>query len=224
MILNAYFCTQKATFRNMPRVSRNGRILALARSGPFRARELGALGIPRAYLGRLVQQGKLVALGDGLYVHPRARFTEHHSLVAVLKRAPNATACLLTALQLHGLTTQVPSAIWLLIETHARAPKATATRVEIVRAGGAALTFGLEHLAAEGFQIPVTSPAKTVADCFRYRRHVGLDVALDALRGYLARGRQRGADAPRFSVEALTAASRADRVTTVIRPYLEALT
>jgi predicted transcriptional regulator of viral defense system len=200
-------------------------VLRLAERGPFRARDLEGLGVPRAYLRRLVDRGLLERAGRGLYAAVDAPATELHSLVEVMARVPNATICLLSALQVHELTTEVPHAVWILIRTHAHAPRLASPTLKVIRAGGAALTHGAETRIVEGQSIRLTSPAKTVADCFRYRRHVGLEVALAALRAYLNPSRKRqGHDAKRFSVDALTEAARADRVSSVIRPYLEALT
>ncbi len=223
MILNASTQDFRPPFGNMPpQGSHSAAVLAIARAGPIRARDLAPLGVPRTYLSRLVTQGRLVALGGGLYQAAGVRETELHTLVAVMKHAPKATACLLTALQLHGLTTELPHAVWVMIPTHARPPTPRSTKLEVVRASGPALTFGIEEQVAEGLRFQVTSPAKTVADCFRYRRRVGFDVALAALRDYLARRRARGG--VRFSVDALTEAAAADRIYTVMEPYLEALT
>ena len=124
--------------------------------------------------------------------------------------------CLLTALQIHGLTTEVPHEVWVLIHNRSRAPRMGQPKIHVVRATGAAESFGVEVRLVEGVEVRVTTPAKTVADCFRYRDHVGLDVALEALRDY-RRAR------PSFSVDALVEASRADRVHSVLRPYLEAI-
>jgi predicted transcriptional regulator of viral defense system len=125
---------------------------------------------------------------------------------------------------MHGLTTEVPHAVWVLIDTHARAPRSTPSKLEIVRASGSALAHGVEERIIEGVPVRLTSPAKTVADCFRYRRHVGLDVAIGALREYLVHGRSPKKNRKEvFSIEALVAAGTADRVSSVMRPYLEAL-
>ena len=209
----------------MPVISqKSAAVIRLARKGPIRARELAPLGVPRAYLGRLVERGLLTQLGAGLYQHPDAPQTELHSVAETLKRVPHAAVCLLTALQIHGLTTELPHAVWILIETHARAPASTTTKLEVIRASGAALSHGVEERTIEGVRAKLTTPAKTVADCFRYRRHVGLDVALAALREYLARGRSpKRASAGDFSVDALLRAAKADRIASVVRPYLEAL-
>jgi predicted transcriptional regulator of viral defense system len=200
-------------------------VLHLAAKGPFRARDLDKLGVPRAYLRRLTERGLLERSARGLYNAADAPVTELHSLVEVVARIPRATICLLSALQVHEMTAEVPHAVWVLIETHAYAPALTSPTLKVVRAGFVALTYGVETRVVEGLSMRLTTPAKTVADCFRYRRHVGLEVALAALRDYLKPGRKRqGQDAKRFSVDALLEAARADRVSSVIRPYLEALT
>lgn len=199
-------------------------VLRLAAKGPFRARDLDALGVPRAYLRRLVDRGVLEQTARGLYMAADAPVTELHSLVKVVARVPHATICLLSALQVHEFTTEVPHAVWVLIETHARAPAITSPKLKVIRAAGNALKHGVETRVVESVSMQLTSPAKTVADCFRYRRHVGLEVALSALREYLNRSRRtRGRDAKRFGVDALIEAARADRVYSVMRSYLEAL-
>jgi predicted transcriptional regulator of viral defense system len=210
----------------MPELSTGANaVLRLAAKGPFRARDLDGLGVPRAYLRRLTERGLLERSARGLYYAADAPVTELHSLVEVVARMPRATICLLSALQVHEMTAEVPHAVWVLIETHAYAPAFTSPALKVVRAGGVALTYGVETRGVEGLSMRLTTPAKTVADCFRYRRHVGLEVALAALRDYLKPARKRqGQDAKRFSVDALLDAARADRVSSVIRPYLEALT
>jgi len=204
--------------------TKTSELLRLAGSGPLRTRDVDAAGIPRVYLQRLCERGLLERVDRGLYRLPEAPVTELHSLVEVAKRVPHATIALLSALQAHGLTTEVPHAVWLLIDRHARAPKVTYPKLEVVYASGAALAHGVETRTIEGVPVRLTTPAKTVADCFRYRRHVGLDVALAALRGYLGRPVARGGTRRTGSpIDDLVAAARADRVSAVLRPYLEAL-
>jgi predicted transcriptional regulator of viral defense system len=197
--------------------SKTSQLLRLARRGPIRARDLDAASIPRAYLARLVNRGQLEQAARGLYRLPDANVTELHSLAQVAARVPHAIVCLLSALQLHRLTTEVPHAVWIMIDTRARTPKLDTPAIEVVRAQGPAREYGVETRQVEGVSVQITSPAKTVADCFRYRRHVGLDVALAALRDYLS-DRRRGR-----SVDALIEAAKADRVEGVVRPYIEAL-
>jgi predicted transcriptional regulator of viral defense system len=153
-----------------------------------------------------------------------ADVTELHSLAEVTTRVPRATICLLSALQVHALTTEVPHAVWLMIDSRARTPKLDTPAIEVVRAHGPARDHGVEKRKIEGVSVPITTPAKTVADCFRYRRHVGLEVALAALREYVARthARERGSKRV-YTIDAVVAAAHADQVYSVLRPYLEAL-
>ncbi len=203
--------------------SKVSKLLRLAEKGPLRARDLDAVDIPRAYLARLVDKGVLEHASRGLYRLTNAETTEHHSLVEVAARVPHGTICLLSALQVHGLTTEAPHAVWLMIDTRARKPSLDTPAVELVKAKGPAREHGQETRIIEGVRVRITTPAKTVADCFRYRRHVGLDVAIAALRDYVARCRQRGAAKRGYSIDALLEAGKADRVSKVIRPYVEAL-
>ncbi len=190
-------------------------LLQLAEKGPLRSRDLSQHGIPRVYLKRLCDRGILEHVDRGLYRLVDAPVTAHHTLAQVCKRVPHAVVCLLSALQVHELTTEVPHAVWVIIDRHARHPRITYPKLEVVRASGAAREHGVETRLIEGVPVKLTSPAKTVADCFRYRSRVGLDVALEALRDYL--GRYRAGIDPLFE------AARADRVYKVMRPYVEAL-
>jgi predicted transcriptional regulator of viral defense system len=190
-------------------------LLRLARKGPVRARDLDDAGIPRAYLRRLCERGLLARVDRGLYRLADAPMSELSSLAEVGKRVPHAVIALLSALQVHGLTSEAPHAVWVLIDRRARTPRVASPQLEVVRASGLALTHGVETRRIDGVTVRLTTPAKTVADCFRFRRHVGLEVALTALRDYL---RSR-----KGSIDALVEAARADRVDTLMRPYLEAL-
>ena len=195
--------------------SKTATLLRLARKGPLRARELDEAGIPRAYLKRLCDRGLLEQVDRGLYRLADAPVNELSSLAEVSKRVPRAVVCLLSALQVHGLTTEAPHAVWVLIDRHARMPKITAPKLEVVRASGSAREHGIETRVIDGVKVRLTTPAKTVADCFRFRRHVGLEVALAALKDYLRK--RKG------SVDTLIDAARADRIYAFMRPYLEAL-
>lgn len=202
-------------------MSRTKELMELAGEGPFRASDAGERGIPRTYLQRWVEQGVIERVARGLYRLVEVEPTEKATLAEVGTRVPRGNICLLSALQVHDLTTESPAAVWLMIEGHSRAPRVDFVRTEIVRASGESFRFGVETHRFEGVKVRVTSPAKTVADCFRFRRHVGLEVALEALRDYMKRVHaRRGA---KYSVRLLEDAARAARVTTVIRPYMEAL-
>lgn len=205
-----------ATFSIMGfKATKSGALLRLARKGPVRARDLDEAGIPRAYLRRLCDRGLLEQVDRGLYRLADAPVTELHSLAEVAVRVAHGTICLLSALQVHELSTEVPHAVWVMIDRHARMPRLAYPKLEVVRASGRALDYGVEVRTIEGVEVRITNAAKTVADCFRYRQHVGLDIGIAALRDYLRK--HRG------GMSSLVAAARADRVYTLIRPYLEAL-
>jgi predicted transcriptional regulator of viral defense system len=104
--------------------------------------------------------------------------TDAHTVATVLKRVPQATVCLLTALQMHGLTTQQSHQVWIALDGKARRPRLTDLPVRVVRFSGAALTAGVETRKVEGVTVRVYGPAKTVADCFKYRNKIGLGVAI----------------------------------------------
>lgn len=139
--------------------------------------------------------------------------SEHDSLIEVAARVPKATLCLLTALRLHGLTTQHPFEVWIMIDRKARKPSIDYPPVRVVRASGGALTGGVELMKIDGVEIKVTTVAKTVADCFKYRSVVGIDVAMEALRDAWRQKKTRMDD--------IIAAAKTDRVATVMRPCLD---
>lgn len=163
----------------------------------------------------MAEAGVLERVGRGLYVPKGAKITEHHTLAEAAKRVPGSAVCLLSALGFHHLTTQSPHEVWIAISVKARKPAADWPPIRVVRFSGEALTFGIEHHSIEGVDVAVTSRAKTVADCFKYRNKIGIDVAVEALREYL---RRRGR-----SIADLDRAAAVCRVTRIMRPYLEAL-
>jgi len=192
------------------------RVLELVRrKGIVRGTELDRLGIHRMHLKRLVDRGLLVQRSRGVYEAAEPRMSEHDSIREVATRIPKATLCLLTALRLHGLTTQNPFEVWIMIDRKARKPSIEYPPVRVVRASGPALTEHVETTHLDGVDVSVTSVAKTVADCFKYRRVVGVDVAIEALRDAWRRKNARMDD--------VVAAAKTDRVATVMRPYLESL-
>jgi predicted transcriptional regulator of viral defense system len=192
------------------------RILALAQQrGVLRLSDVTASGIHPEYVRRLVAGGRLVRDGRGLYRLPEADITEHHSLVEAARRVPGGVVCLLSALSFHQIGTQLPHQVWLAIDVKARRPRADYPPLRIVRFSGAALRSGIERHSIEGIEVRVYSPPKTVADCFKYRNKIGLDVALEGLRG--------GWGARRFTMDELWECAKVCRVANVMRPYLESL-
>jgi predicted transcriptional regulator of viral defense system len=185
------------------------------KAGVLRPRDLDAYDIPRTYLSRLVAAGKLQRIGRGLYVLPGIEVSEHHSLAAACKRVPKGVVCLLSALRFHELTTQAPFEVWLAIAEKAWRPRLDYPPLRIVRFSSVALDSGIEEHQIEGVTIPVFTPAKTVADCFKYRNKIGLDVAVEALRECW---RSR-----RCTMDELWKYAKVCRVQNVMRPYLESI-
>lgn len=180
--------------------------------GVIRPRDVSA---PRTVLLELVGKGMLERTGWGLYQLPSLEVSEHHSLVEVSVSIPHAVVSLLSALQFHGIGTQSPHQVWITLDVRARKPRLTYPPLRIVRASGTALTAGIEYHQIEGRQVAIYSIEKTIADCFKYRNKIGLDVALEALKeAWVGR---------RMNVDALWRYSESCRVTNVIRPYLEAI-
>lgn len=196
--------------------SKRERILRLLRKNRvLRPRDLAAAGIARTYLNKLLAEGVLERPGRGLYVLRDDEPSEQRMLVEACRRVPTGVVCLLSALQFHGLTTQAPFEIWLAIDVKARSPQVESPPLRVVRFSGPALSFGVQQHRIEGVKVPVYSPAKTVADCFKYRNKVGIDVAIEALRDCL---RQR-----KGTADELWQAAKVCRMANVIRPYLEAV-
>ena len=193
------------------------RLLDLVRNqGLIRPRDLAPLGIPRVSLTRAVRRGQLERIGRGLYGLPGRPVSAHGVLAEVARRVPKGVVCLLSALRFHGLTTQAPFEVWLAIENKSIAPKLDYPPLRIVRFSGAALTEGVEEHLVDGVTVRVTGVAKTVADCFKYRNKIGLDVALEALREAWREKRMTSDDLWRYA--------KVCRVANVMRPYLESLT
>lgn len=187
----------------------------LRRAGTARSRELVAAGISRSELSRRVAAGQLLRVARGLYAMPDYQGGEHSALVAVAKRAPGVVFCLLTALRIHDLTTQAPFEVWIAIGNKGHPPRLDYPPLRTVRFSEAALAAGVETRQVDGAEVHVTSVAKTVADCFKFRNKIGLDVALEALRE-ARRTRKASADE-------LWRYAKINRVTNVMRPYLEAV-
>ncbi len=187
----------------------------LRRAGTARSRELVAAGISRSKLSRMVATGQLVRVARGLYAMPDYQGGEHSALVAVAKRAPGVVFCLLTALRIHDLTTQAPFEVWIAIGNKDHPPRLDYPPLRTMRFSAAALMAGVEMHRIDGAEVRVTSVAKTVADCFKFRNKIGLDVALEALR--------EARRARKASADELWRYARINRVTNVMRPYLEAV-
>ena len=183
--------------------------------GTVRPSDLVNIGIPRQVLKRLYDRGELVRRARGVYSLPDYEPTRHTDLATVCARSRTATVCLISALDFHELSTQIPHAVWLMIDRSGRRPKIDHPPIHIVYASGKSLTEGIHTHKIEGIEIKMTTPAKTVADCFKYRDHVGQDIAIEALRTCLRQKKATPSD--------IFEMAKIDRVVSVLAPYLEVL-
>jgi predicted transcriptional regulator of viral defense system len=189
---------------------------ALRGKGIFRLAEARALGLHPEQVRRMTRQGELTRLGRGLYAPATFAPGEHHTLAEVAKRVPRGIVCLLTALRFHAIGTQHPREVWLAVDRRSGVPRLDVAAVRVVRISGAALTAGIDEHDVEGVTVRVTSPARTVVDCFRFRNRIGVDVAVEALRDY--RRLRKG------TVDELWRQADQLRMTRVMRPYWDAIT
>lgn len=191
-------------------------ILKLAEDrGMIRAQDVQAAGISRNYLYEMHKDGLLVKVSRGIYMLPEAPITEHSHLAELATRVPHGVVCLLSALSFHEIGTQLPHKIWLAVPRGSWRPDIDYPPVNLIYLSGEAYSFGIEEHILNKVTVRVYSPAKTVADCFKFRNKIGLDVAIEALREV---GRYRKATADELYI-----AARANRVHRVMMPYMEAI-
>lgn len=190
-------------------------IQIVKRLGIVRPRDMDKYGIHRKYIQRLYNQDILIRIGRGLYTLPNTEPSENRSIAEACKRMPSGVVCLLSALRFHSLTTQSPYEIWMAIDNKARSPKKLGIPIRIARFSGKVLTSGIEDHIIEGVPIRIYNPAKTVADCFKFRNKIGMDVALEALRD-CHRSRK-------CTMDDLWKYAKICRVANVMKPYLESL-
>lgn len=181
----------------------------------IRPRDLDDYGIPRRYLARLLERGLVHRIKRGLYEYVERSVTENATIAEVSKTISEGVVCLLSALQIYDVTTQAPHKVWIALDNSARPPKAGSMPVQVIYMSGAALRSGIETMKFEGVQVRVYSLAKTVADCFKFRNKVGLDVAIEALRE-VRRKRL-------VTNDELWHYAKICRVSKVMRPYMESI-
>jgi len=190
-------------------------IRLVKKRGALRPRDLAALGIPADYLDRLRRRGVVERVARGVYSSSDADMTEHHSLAEVARSVPAGVICLISALQFHGLTTQIAHDVWVPRSSKAWAPKRHNPSLRVMRFSGPSLEQMVEEHNLEKVCVRIYTPAKTVADCFKFRNAVGLDVAIEALRDCW---RKKMA-----TMDELWAAAKVCRMANVMRPYLESV-
>lgn len=192
-------------------------ILSLVRTQKMiRPRDLVARNIATVVLTRMVKNGSLVRVARGLYALPDRQVSEYASLGEVAVKYPQGIICLLSALRFHELGTQSPYEVWLAIPNKGRPPVLEYPPIRIVRFSGAALTEGVETHLIDGVPVRITSVERTVADCFKFRNKIGIDVALEALR-------EAWRD-KKITMNELWHFAKVNRITNIIRPYLESTT
>lgn len=191
-------------------------ILEMAlKNGVIRAREIREAGLHPEYLRRLCKSGQLIRTGRGLYSLADGDFTEHHTLAEACKRVPNGIICLLSALSYYEIGTQNPHEVWMAIDRAMRKPTVDYPPIRFFRFSGLSRKEGVEEIKVEGVTVRVYNPAKTVADCFKYRNKVGIDVAIEALRECW---RSR-----RCTIDELVHYGKICRVHNIMQPYMEAI-
>ena len=188
----------------------------LAANGILRLVELKDAGVTAATVSRMEKDGEIIRLARGLYQLPDAEFDANHSLAEAAKRFPKGVICLVSALAFHGITDQLPKKVWMAIGRNDWTPKPGDLPIRVLRFSDDLLAESVETHVIEGVSVKVFGVAKTIADCFRHRNKIGLSVALDGLQEALRQRRATPAEIAR--------AAATGRVSTVIRPYLEALT
>lgn len=193
------------------------KLLRIAQAQPaVSARELSAAGVPPRVLSRMAASGRLRRVGRGLYTGIEASPSAHQSVIEVTKQAPKAVVCLLSALEIHEVGVQAPFEVWIALPAGTHAPKGTGTAIRVTRLSGAAFSEGIETVMLDGAPVRVYSLAKTITDCFKLRSKVGHDVALEALR--------EAWKARKVTMDDLSRYAKVNRMSNVMRPYLEALT
>ena len=188
----------------------------LSRAGMARLREFKAAGIPEVVVARLVKSGRVVRLARGLYQTAEAEIEASHTFAEVAKVVPKGVICLISALVYHELTLQMPPFVWVAIEGPTRQSKLSYPPMRFVRFNHKAMTEGVERHEIEGVSVQITSPARTVVDCFRFRNKIGIDIAISAMREALRKRRCRAAE--------IYECARSMRIASVIDPYLQAIT
>jgi predicted transcriptional regulator of viral defense system len=181
----------------------------------LRLKDFIAADIDAETVARLVRDGQVVRPARGLYQLPDTRVDSAHVLAEAAVLVPKGIVCLISALQFHALTLQMPSAVWMAIERTAWKPGISYPLIRFVRFSGWAMTKGVERYPVESRKVPITDPARTIVDCFRYRNKIGIDVALEGLR--------QGIGQRKCTPDQLWHYAKKGRVWTIMRPYVEAV-
>ena len=186
----------------------------LGERGIMRPSELVAAGVHRQTLSRMEAEGTVVRFGRGLYELPNADYSRSHSLAEVAKAVPKGVVCLISALRFYELTIQAPPHVWVAIGSKEHIPRISYPPVQAIRFGEKAMSVGIEHHVIDRVETPIFDPAKTIVDCFRHRKKIGINIALEGLRNGI---RERKAHP-----DHIVAYAKVLCIWSVIRPYLDA--
>lgn len=196
--------------------SKEQAVIALARKlGTIRIKDLLERGIHPEFVRRLVSKKIIVRSARGLYSLAESEITEHHNFAIIGKRIPKSVICLTSALRFHNIGTQLPRKIWLALERGSAQPRLSYPPLSAVTFSGPAFSEGIEEHNIEGVTVKIYNPAKSVADCFKFRNRIGLEAAIEAARECL---REQKATSDQIYHYA-----KICRVWNVMKPYLEAL-
>jgi predicted transcriptional regulator of viral defense system len=191
-------------------------LIDLAKTKPVIGQsDLKRNGIHPETLRRLLAEGIFNKISHGQYILTEHDVSEHFSFAVVMNQYPESVVCLLSALSYHEIGTQIPEKIWIAVKRGSRKPSPTNIKVNVSMFSGQAFTAGQEHTSIDGVEVSIYNPAKTVADCFKYRNKIGLDVAIEALTD--CRRQQKCTN------DELWYYAKVCRVANVMRPYMEAL-
>lgn len=187
----------------------------ISQKGWLRPSDLDQINVPHIVLRRMTAAGQLEKVNRGVYRLPDTQISEHESLLIIATRVPQAVFCLLSALQFHELTTQLPRQVWIAMPRGSHTPQIDYPPIKMIQFTDEAYSEGIEVIERDQITIRVYSVAKTITDCFKHRNKIGLDVALEALKE--ARFKKI------LDMNELWHYAKICRVTNLIRPYLEAI-
>ena len=184
-------------------------------SGILRASRAVELGVPRHVLYEMVKSGELVREGPGIYRLNETQPLGNPDLVQISLRVPRAVICLISALYFHELTTQIPNAVYFALPRDVKTPKVHYPPIRVFHFSEEPYNAGIVEYKVDGVKVKIYDREKTVADCFKFRQKVGMDVALEALRDYIRQ--------PKMNVSLLLEYAKVNRVEKIMSPYVEAL-
>lgn len=201
----------------MPKTHSTQKALDIFRqhNGQLRTSEALRLGIHPGTLYTLRDAGELDQIGRGLYRLADLPPLSNPDLVVVARKIPQAVICLISALAFHELTLQIPHVVDITLASHTERSILKQPPIRVYWYSGLAFTEGVEVHQIDAVSVKIYGPEKSLADAFKYRNKIGLDVALEALKFF----RQR----PIFNADKLLHYARICRVEKIMRPYLEAL-